>query len=253
MIIYKIPPTKQGILCAIFESFTKKEIPNVVTSLDIQISFDATVKDIAIDDQIAQRVEKGIIKSGGISLLSTLFYALRSNDGLKETVIFNATRKCLEARKNLLTNYKDPDFLNLYEINARIAKERHLLLGFLRFEKTESGVWYARISPDNDVIDIVAPHFKARFPKEKFLIHDIKRNLVCMCDGTNIATVKTDQTLIVRLHQDEQDLQSLWQAYFDHVTIKERFNPKLQDNFLPKRYRKNMPEFLPRDNQLEFN
>ena len=111
MIVYKIPPTKQGILCALFESFTQKEVPNVVTSSDFQPTFDCVVKDIKIDFEIADRVEKGLIKSGGISLLSTLFYALRSNDGLKETTIFSVAHKCLVARKNLVTNYKDPDMI----------------------------------------------------------------------------------------------------------------------------------------------
>ena len=253
MIVYKIPPTKQGILCALFESFTQKEVPNVVTSSDFQPTFDCVVKDIKIDQKVADRVEKGLIKSGGISLLSTLFYALRSNDGLKETTIFSVAHKCLVARKNLVTNYKDPDMINLYEINSRIANEAHRLKGFLRFEKTASGVWYARISPDNDIIDLIAPHFKSRFPNERFLIHDLKRNLVCMCDGRSLKTIKTDQALLVCLHQDEHNFQPLWQTYFDHVTIKERFNPKLQDTSLPKRYRKNMVEFAPRQDTLEFN
>lgn len=243
MIAYKIPSTEEGILCALFESFTLKEIPIAVFSGDFQPTFDCRVKSIAILPNNAARVKKGIIKCGGISLLSALFYVLRSSDELKETIIFNAARKCLAARKNILDNYKDPDILRFYELKTKISFETHRMLGFIRFEKSEQGIWYSQIEPDNNIVDLVAPHFKRRMPKERFIIHDVKRNIYTIYDGVNLLTFKSDKPVTVFLDESEIDFQNLWSTYFKSVAIKERKNKKLQDNFLPRRYRKHMSEF----------
>jgi probable DNA metabolism protein len=42
--------------------------------------------------------------------------------------------------------------------------------------------------------------------------------------------------------EDEQLFQKLWKAYFKSLTIKERINPKLQRQHLPKRYWKYLTE-----------
>lgn len=244
MIAYKIPSGQDGILCALFESFTLKEKPIAVFSGDFQPSFDCRVKQIEIFSKNAERVKKGIIKCGGISLLSALFYLLRSSDELAETVLFNVAYKCLSARKNLLDNFSDADILTFYELKNKISYETHRLLGFVRFEKSDHGIWYAHIAPDNNVVDLIAPHFKGRFPDDKFIIHDVKRNILSAYDGTNIHTFASDKPITVFLDRGEIEFQNLWRTYFNAVTIKERKNEKLQSNYLPSRYRKNMTEFL---------
>lgn len=244
MIAYEIPRGEDGILCALFESFTLKEKPIAVFSGDFQPTFDCRVKQIEISPKNAERVKKGIIKCGGISLLSALFYLLRSNDELAETILFNAAYKCLSARKNLLDNFSDADILTFYELKNKVSYEAHRLLGFVRFEKSDYGIWYAHITPDNNVVDLIAPHFKGRFPDDKFIIHDVKRNIFSAYDGKNIHTFASDKPITVFLDRDEIEFQNLWRTYFNAVTIKERKNERLQSNYLPRRYRKSMTEFL---------
>lgn len=243
MIAYKIPPTEDGVLCALFESFTLKEIPIAVFSSVYEPTFDCRVKTISVLPQNAERVKKGIIKCGGISLLSALFYVMRSQSEIKETVIFNAARKCLAERKNVLDNFQDPDILSFYELKTKISYETHRMLGFIRFEKSAQGIWYSHIEPDNDIVDLVAPHFKTRLPNERFIIHDVKRNIFSVYNGKDIVTFKSNNPITVYLDEDEVAFQKLWGTYFESVAIKERKNKKLQDNFLPHRYRKHMSEF----------
>lgn len=244
MIAYKIPPTPEGIYCALYESFTLNEIPVTVFSSAFQPSFDCIVKTIAVVTDNAGRVRKGLIKCGGISLLSALIYALRSSDELAETVVFNAARKCLDKRKNLLDDFSDTDMLSFYELKSKISYEAHRMLGFVRFEKSVGGIWYAHISPDNNITDLIAPHFAKRFSSEKFVIHDTKRNILSIYNGKKTITLKSDKPVTVCLDRDEITFQSLWRSYFDAVNIEERKNPIGQANFLPHRYRRNMTEFL---------
>ncbi len=243
MICYQFDGTKSGLLCCLFRAFSKKEEPIAVFSSSFQPSFNTQVILIETDEEIALRVRNGIKKSCGISLLSTVFYCFRSCEDIKETVMFNVLKKCLKAKKNLTDNFADPDVLLLFDLTKKISSEVHRLKGILRFEEVESGGWYSHVEPDNDVIDLIAPFFKARFLGEKFIIHDVKRNLIVCCDGVNILKATLDTSLTVYLSSEEFNFKTLWKTYFNSVNIAERKNTKLQDNQLPRRYRKHMTEF----------
>ncbi len=243
MIAYKFDGTKDGLLCCLFESFTKKEQPFAVFSSDFQPSFDTIVKEIETNSENAERVSKGIIKYGGITLLSELFYILRSNEPTKETVIFMVAKRCLEERKNIISDYADINVLSHFELRRKIGYETHRFKGFLRFEELADGCMYAHFEPDNDIIDLLVPHFAKRFSNEKFVIHDTRRNLLALYYNRQTRIVKNDKPIIAYLSKDETEFKNLWQTYFKSVAIKERTNPRLQSVYLPHRYRKNMPEF----------
>ena len=112
----------------------------------------------------------------------------------------------------------------------------------MRFKETESGVLYAPYSPDNDITALLMPHFMKRLPYRPFVIHDLKRKTVGISDGRTFRMVKTDALAEITLSKDEKEYENLFKSYFKSITIKERKNLKQQDNFLPKRYRKHLPE-----------
>lgn len=244
MIVYKFDGSREGLLCCLFESFVKKETPCTVCFGDFQLSLDTTVKTIETDLTRAERVKKGIIKCGGITLLSQLFYAMRSNDENKYTVIFFVAARCLREKRNVLEDYADENVLSLFELKRKIGNETHKMMGFLRFEELVSSCIYAHFEPDNDIIDLVAPHFAKRLSNERFIIHDTKRNLLALYDGNQIKIIENDRAVVAYLSSGEAEFKKLWETYFKSVSIKERENPRLQDNYLPRRYRKNMSEFL---------
>ena len=243
MIFYKTDGTREGILNCLFRSFSLKETPVAVYSCDFQPSFGSDVVEIESDEHSARRVRDGLIKCGGISLLSQLFVPLRSSEQTKETVIFSVAYRCLKERKNVLTDYSDVNVLAHYDLTKRVYNELHRMKGFLRFTECEGGL-YAHFSPDNDIVDMLAPHFLKRLCGEKFIIHDTKRGLLALCDGKDLITVKAPATVTVIQKAGETEMKSLWKTYFDAVAIESRKNPRLQDNYLPRRYRKNMDEFF---------
>lgn len=243
MIAYKFDGSRDGLLCCLFESFVKKEQPCALYADDFQLSIDTVIKIIETNEQNAERVRKGIIKCGGITLLSELFYALRSNDDRKYTVIFNVAYRCLKERRNVLEDFADENVLLHFELRRKISNEVHRMTGFLRFEELASLCIYAHFEPDNDIIDLVAPHFTKRLSNERFIIHDTKRNLLALYDGNRIQIIQNDRPVVAYLSENEAEFKKLWHTYFNSVSIKERKNPRLQDNYLPRRYRKNMSEF----------
>jgi probable DNA metabolism protein len=45
-----------------------------------------------------------------------------------------------------------------------------------------------------------------------------------------------------KISDAEKDIQQLWQTFYKSITITNRINPKLQAQFMPRRYWKYLPE-----------
>lgn len=74
-----------------------------------------------------------------------------------------------------------------------------------------------------------------------FVIHDTKRNVFAMHNGNKNAVVTSNENKdFFTLGKDE--FTALWKKYYDTVNIKERKNIRLMENYMPKRYHKNLPE-----------
>ena len=243
--IYKIPQGRDGILCALFESFCSKEKPTLVTSGSFQTIFGETIKEIEYSDYTATRVRDGLLKIGGTTLVSRIFYALRSNDEKKENLCFSVASKCLKQRKNILEDYADEDVLTHFDLCRKISYETHRMTGFLRFQECSGNFYAAVFAPDNDILDLVSVHFQKRFKGYPFLIADEKRKKILFYNGQNVTIKKVEENVLLFTTDSEAQYVSLWQKYFSSVSIKERKNQRLQDGWLPRRYRKNMSEFTP--------
>jgi probable DNA metabolism protein len=86
-------------------------------------------------------------------------------------------------------------------------------------------------------------HFTSRFPNEAFIIHDTKRNVLGLYDGSVAKEICAENKQVtVYLSDDELNFKKLWKTYYDSVNIKERRNPRLRASFMPKRYWVNLPE-----------
>lgn len=58
-----------------------------------------------------------------------------------------------------------PDVLKAEQALRRVAHEIDRMKGFVRFSESASGALYAPLSPDNDIVDILARHFSKRLPE----------------------------------------------------------------------------------------
>jgi probable DNA metabolism protein len=94
-------------------------------------------------------------------------------------------------------------------------------------------------------------HFEKRFADQKWIIYDTRRNygFYYNLKGTTEVTFtesladpvsgKIDTSI---MDKDEQLFQELWKGYFNSMCIKERLNPKLHRQLLPKRFWKYLTE-----------
>ena len=177
-------------------------------------------------------------------LMYIIYKVYLSNDERKELILYYFIKNALIYKDKIL-DYKYLNcVLHVLRINKNVSSEAHKLKGFLRFKELKNNVFYAEMSPKNNVIFLLAEHFKKRLSNEYFLIKDTERNIYAFYDKTNIMYLNDEdiKELNLNINDNELEIESLWKSFFNTIGIKERKNYKTQRNFMPKRYWKYMIE-----------
>lgn len=141
-----------------------------------------------------------------------------------------------------------PAVREIERVVRRVTCEAHRLKGLLRFRRMPDGSFYAPLAPDANVALLVGWHFQHRLGAERWVIHDVKRNLGVFWDRQRleVAEVVAGTPSAVALeaetpppgvfHREEILYQQLWRQYFEVIAIPERTNPDLQRKCMPRRY-----------------
>lgn len=242
MIIFIAEKSLDGLLSALFYSFTQKTAPGKVTDgTAFQPGMYDSVIKIETNAPQAERVKKGLIRYGGADIVRRLSVCLLSCEEEAFTAAFRYAYKTLFLRKDISGNMADPVTAQFIFTEQKVWRERHNILGFLRFAESAGGVIYARYSPDNDITELVAPHFLKRLSGLAFVIHDVKRNKAAVSDGYSLKMMRTGEAAFIP-SAEEKNFAALWKRYYEEINIPERLNPRQQRRCMPVRYRKFMPE-----------
>jgi probable DNA metabolism protein len=137
----------------------------------------------------------------------------------------------------------DKTVLPVHQAASKVRMEKHRLLGLCRFSKTAQECYLCEITPDHNILPLLAPHFAARMNDVNWIIHDKSRNLSAVYDTNDWYITPSRLPEQIRYSKDEYEYRKNWKTYFDTVAIEGRINPKLQRKFVPLRYRKNVTEF----------
>lgn len=135
----------------------------------------------------------------------------------------------------------DDEVLSFIACQKEVRWEAHRFMGILRFSQMRDGSLLAVFSPKHDVLTLVLPHFADRFPEERLLVYDESRHLAGLSGQGKVDIVEVECLSPLDCLQ-EGELQDLWRVFFDHLAIRERFNPRLQQQHLPKYTWKNLTE-----------
>ena len=228
-----------GILSALFVSFTENIKPDAVEDKEVyQPTIGSVCINIETDKVNAERVKTALFKYGGGDIVALIRVCLRSCDKKRLTTAFNYGHLTLKTRTDISNRLGEKAVSDFSFTVQKVLHERHIVSGFLRFKESARGVLYAQYSPDNDITELLAPHFLRRLGNIPFIIHDLKRNLIAISDGRHIKCTKTDLTPSFTPCEKEEYLNGLWKRYYNEINIKERKNLKQQDHFIPRRYRK---------------
>ncbi len=238
MKIFICDGTPDCFFTAVFYSFNEDCI--ITSDNEIQLSLDSEVIHIKSDAEKSERVKQGILRYDS-EATDDILLVLRSCDPLREQKALEYIRRLLQAKSPIKKAYNLREVIDFNDIIYKINGETHRLKGLLRFMEISGGALYAPYSPDNDITELLMPHFAARFKAERFVIHDVKRKKAGMYNGYEWIIGYAGEAEIC-LSEYERAFETLWKKYYKTVNIKERPHEKQMKRSMPVRYWKYLPE-----------
>lgn len=241
-LIYSYDGSFDGLLCCVFESYDKKEIPVDILLPSISQTTLFEAKKITTDVQKSNRVLLSIPQKMGLPVLDFVRHAFLTCFPQKELYILLFLRlgyRYGPSVMNMLTN----DIVNtLAKVVKHLNNESHLLKGFVRFSILNN-VLVTEIEPKNYVLPLLTQHFCERYPEESFLIYDKTHSMALVYRPHQSAVIPIEDLELPEPDQEEQTFRELWRIFYDTIAIQGRQNPKCRLSHMPKRYWKYMTEF----------
>lgn len=237
--IYFFDGTKEAFFTAFLSAYRDEEA--VLTSGRTQLSLGQQTVFVVTDRVRAEKAEQRFLTFDQ-GCIKDLDYLLRNGEYGHEQIAFRYFKLIAERKCPVRNMLAEEAVLAAVEAVRRVTYEIHRLHGFVRFMESESGALYAPVSPDHDICDLLAPHFRARLKEYPFVIHDVPRKKAVVYDGKNTFCAPLERAEVV-LSSKEEEWQNLWKRYYQSVNIPARERLKQMRGYMPVRYRKFMPEF----------
>jgi len=250
-LILQYDDTFDGLMTAIFESYNHKPAPTAIVGLQHQQILSAFYKQVETDEVKSRRVTDGILREMGAPCGERVWTAFMSTHSDKGSIIYRFVRLGMKVGRTIVHHLTNDIVLAMNDIVGKVEKEALYQRQFTRFSRIATptasgniGVYYARISPDNDIISLVMPFFADRFHVQPFIIHDTNRELAGVYDTKEWYITDAGNMKLPEEGEagDESAYSDLWKRFYDSVAIKERINHKLRRQHMPKAFWKNITE-----------
>ncbi|PRY91964.1 putative DNA metabolism protein [Marinilabilia salmonicolor] len=251
MINYQYDGTFPGFLSAVFEVWDRDRFPARIVPPEVAPGLFEETLEVKTADDHADRVWKGIAKAGGKQLCQRFMHVFLSRAPEAEDLMLFILKQLFDSKKNIAGDLSVEAVLKFTQLERKVLREVHRLYMFLRFEQTADGIWFAPVSPKYDVLPMTLNHFKSRFSDQAWLIYDTVRKYGYYYDIKVVEEITIDNPAFEKetgslpteaQSEDEQQWQEMWRSYFKHIAIRERANPRLQRQFMPKRFWKHLTE-----------
>ncbi|NMF03159.1 TIGR03915 family putative DNA repair protein [Clostridium beijerinckii] len=245
MKIYLYDDTFEGLLTSIYDAFYSNGSPPTSIYGKSQTNTPLLLGDIveiSTDINKFKKVKNAIINKINFLSLKKIYFAFLSNYEDKGIIIFNYLKIAFKLGPDV-HDFLNIDVIRLVDnITKKVLNECHRFEGFIRFNQIEEKLLYSSIEPDNDILELIGDHFKNRFPREYFIIHDISRQKALIYNTNFYEIIDMDMETYEKLKFHNDEYTDLWKTYFKATTIQERKNLKLQCRMMPKRYWKHILE-----------
>jgi len=245
-VCYRYDGSLDGLLCCIFEAYERKEEPFAIVAGDaVQLALDASVRDIAADPARASRVQQGILARIGPQAFDCIQRATLSADPNAAMVALAYVRLGFTVGPRIDQRLADPAMHAMRTLLRQVGWEAHRYIQFLRFAELEGGVFFAEMEPEHDVLVLVMPHFADRFGQQPFIVHDRTRGLAGVWNMREWVLVNSENMNLPPPTADEAQYQALWRMFYKTIAIKQRVNPNLRRQFMPKKFWRYITEMQP--------
>lgn len=166
--IYTYDGSFEGLLTIVFDSYINKTLPYNITSDTSCINLLYETIYIKTDEIKAKRILEGCVKNISYHALSNSYHTFLSNNPKKELLIVQYLLLGFSIGNKIDHLLSNEIVLEIEKIHKRVFGEVHRLMGLARFIEIDKNIFYCKIHPDNNIIELLAHHFIRRFPTRKF-------------------------------------------------------------------------------------
>jgi len=252
MTLFVCEDSLDGILTGVYEAWDSRLGHNNVklkTETQDTLELFCEYRYVQTELEKAEKVLRTVHERLGEAAREAICYAAACPESRKADAIYRMIVLGLHMPRGreVVNCLQNPDVQLVMKLRQRAWHEAHRMLGFLRFEELETGILYGKYSSPCAVLPLIAPHFAERYRQENWVIHDLDRGLLAIHRKEtrwviwDAAELKAEG--LERYSKEEGEFRELWKTFCKSVMIKERRNPRCQQNFLPLRCRPYMTEF----------
>lgn len=248
MRIYLCEDSFESIMTAVYDAWASRlGHENVRLKLQGEYNLELFSEYVMVeaDEEKTEKVVRTLRQKISEEVFEYVYKSAMSMERDKADKIYRFIVLAVHTGADIVNHLGNPAVMDIFAMFRNVSHEAHQLLGFIRFRELDNGVLFAKITPKNQVITLVAPHFEDRMPGENWVIYDEVHRLAAF-HAANTHWVLTENTILDSLpvSSDKQgDYEELWRIFFHTIGIEARKNPECQRNMLPLWYRKNMLEF----------
>jgi len=232
----------EGFLSLVYEVYYEKlQVNSIVKKMPESLLFER-FHEVFTDEAKARKVLEAISKHFTKEQQRTLINIVLCDSRAYEMALLEYLRIGFKNQKEL-RNITNASLFFIQNLEKELLCLVHKMYGFTRFEELEDGTLYAKIETKFNIVPFLGEHFCKRLGNIPFIIHDVKRSL---------AFVKNDELREIRLiaafdapifSSEEEKFKALWKSFFKAAAVESRYNPKLQQSWVPLLYRTYMSEF----------
>jgi probable DNA metabolism protein len=242
MAVYVYDGSWEGLLTALYAALSDREPPADILPADaVQPTFFDSVIEIGTDQATAIRLLAGIRRRISDKAFHNVLYAYLSEEEGAPMAIYRYLKWGFETGPSVDRYMADDRVLPVLRMVGRVSFEVQRMLGLIRFRQTTGGIYYSSISPDGQVIGMVAPHFARRMPDMDWIIHDVKRGMAALGRKGEWQLVCLPR-VSAEFDEEELAVQEMWKTYYWQAAVATRKNPRLRRSYMPVRYWKHLIE-----------
>lgn len=195
----------------------------------------------------AVRVTQRIREKLSEELYEMVYKAALSQEPLRADRIYRFLIYAFHFGPKAVEMLQTPAVFRLYEMYRNVGMELQHMLGFTRFSQMQDGILLGKIGPKNDLTVLLAAHFADRLSGENWILYDCNRRKAAVHQaGLGWVMVEAGSEAWqakLAAGTDEEEYEALWKTFHATIAIRERMNPRCQQNMLPLRFRPYMVEF----------
>lgn len=235
--------TYDGFLTCLYRHFAMEPTAGIYPQETYQTVFTASPQVVSTKKRQARYMASMLERHLGCPGATDIYYAHLSQVSNWENITLAFVDLCFRQGAHYREAHTHPQVFPFDSLVRKVKMEVHRYEGYVRFRQWGDCL-YAKIHPQYFILPALKNHFADRYHGENLIIHDEKRNLALLAKEGSCLFVPFDKDTLPS-QQPEDPFIGLWKQYVQTIAITSRINPKLQRQFVPLKYRKDLVEMEP--------